>query len=233
MPVKLVLSFFFRFLWWLTFVAIAVVVLALVYREWIVREIAEKKISEATGMDAEIGEVSFSVLQPKLTLENLKLYNNANFGGTLFADAPEAHVEFDRAALKRHQLHITLLRLNVSELDVVKNGNATNIFAIAQTLAPVKAGGGGREFAPLSGCAFNGIDVLNVSLGAIKFIDLKHPSHNRTLAVAIQNKIIENVKTPADLDALGSELWDKGAYLMGLPVHKVAPKAGIIKANPQ
>lgn len=219
------LAWFFRFLWWLTFVVLAVVVLALVYRNWIVREIAAQRIRQTTGLEAEIGGVSFSVLQPELTLENLRLYNSANFGGTLFMDVPEAHLEFDRTALRHHQFHLTLLRVRVNELDVVKDGTHTNIFTIAQAVAPGKAGGGHREFAPVNGCAFAGIDMLNLSLGTIKFIDLKNQGNNRALFVGLQNKIIRNVKTPADLNGFGSELWQKGAYMVGLPVHKPPSKS--------
>jgi len=222
---KSFMTWFFKFLWWLTFVVLAAVVLALVYREWIVRDLAEMKIRQATGLDAEIGSVSFNLLEPKLTLVNLKLYNSADFGGTLFMDVPEAHFEFDRAALRRHELHIMLLRVNVSEMDVVKNASGvTNIFVLAQSLVPKKEGGR-REFSPVNGYTFTGIDTLNLSLGTIKFIDLKSQLQNRNLSVRVQNKIINNVKTPASLNAFGGQLWLEGAYLAGLPVNKPAEAA--------
>ena len=165
---------FLRILWWLTFVAIAAVVLVLANREWIVRDLVQKEIRKVTGMNAEISGVSFSVLEPKLTLENFKLYNSADFGGALFVDATEVHFEFDSAALKKRELHIMLMRAKINELDLVKNGTATNWSSIVQMVAPARTGGGHREFAPLDGYTFNGIDMLNVSLGTIKFIDLKN-----------------------------------------------------------
>ncbi len=209
-----------RILWWLTFVAIAAVVLVLANREWIVRDLVQKEIRKTTGLDAEIGGVSFSVLEPKLTLENFKLYNGADFGGTLFVDAPEVHVEFDRAALKKHELHITLMRTKINELDLVKNGAATNWFSIVQTVAPAGTGGASREFSSLDGFAFTGIDLLNVSLGTIKFVDLKNQVNNHSLRVGVENKVIKNVRSPADLNNFGSLLWLKGAYWVGLPVSR-------------
>jgi len=209
-----------RILWWLTFVAIAAVVLVLVNREWIVRDLVQREIRKATGMDAEISGVSFSVLEPKLTLENLKLYNSADFGGALFVDATEVHVEFDRDALKKHELHITLMRAKINELDLVKNGTTTNWFSIVQTVAPARTGGGRREFASFDGYAFTGIDMLNVSLGTIKFVDLKNQLNNHLLRVGVENKVIKNVKSPADLNNFGSQLWLEGAYWVGLPVNR-------------
>ena len=209
-----------RILWWLTFVIIAAVVLVLANREWIVRDLVQKEIRKVTGMNAEIGGVSFSVLEPKMTLNNFRLFNSADFGGTLFVDAPEVHVEFDSDALKKHQLHITLMRVNIGELDLVKNGNATNWFSIVQTVAPAKTVGGHREFSAFDGYAFAGIDLLNVSLGSIKFVDLKNQVNNHSLPVGVKNKIIKNVKAPADLNDFGSQLWSEGASWVGLPVSR-------------
>ena len=119
-PMKMFQSWFFRILWWLTFVVIVLVVIVLANRDWIVKELAEQQIRPATGLEPEIGNFSFGVLDSQVTLENFRLYNPAEFGGTLFLDAPELHVEYDRAALRRHELHITLMRVNLHELDVVK-----------------------------------------------------------------------------------------------------------------
>ena len=54
-------------------------------------------------------------------IQNLRLFNPPSFGGTPFLNIPEIHVEYDRAALARHEIHITLMRFNLGELDIVKN----------------------------------------------------------------------------------------------------------------
>jgi hypothetical protein len=179
--------------------------------------VVEKQIRDALGADAEIGGMSFSVLEPKVTFTNFKLYSTADFGGTLFLDMPDLHIEYDRAALRRHEIHITFMRLSVNELDVVKNEEGTtNIFSTAKIIAPAKSGGG-RSFAPFNGYRFTGIDSLNVSIGTAKFIDLKNQLHNRTLPLGIQNQMIANVKSPADFADLESLIWVHGGYLVGLP----------------
>src|ERR1039458_5054277 len=149
---KTFLSWFFKILWWLTFVVVVLAIIVLANRDLIVKQLAEREIRAATGLEPEIGDFSFSVLEPKLTLNNFRLYNTAEFGGTLFLDVPELHIEYDRAALRRHELHITLLRVNLHELDVVKNAaGATNLMSIANTVAPRKSGGGGRTVASING----------------------------------------------------------------------------------
>jgi hypothetical protein len=215
---KMFQSWFFRILWWLTFVVIVLVVIVLANRDWIVKELAEQQIRAVTGLEPEIGNFSFGVLDSQVTLENFRLYNPAEFGGTLFLDVPELHVEYDRAALRRHELHITLMRVNLHELDVVKNAaGATNLMSIVNTVAPRKSGGG-RAVAPFNGYKFTGIDLLNLSIGTVKFVDLKDQRRNRMVTIGIQNQIYTNVLSPANLPGLSERLWLRGGAAVGLPV---------------
>ena len=41
-----------------------------------------------------------------------------------------------------------------------------------------------------------------MSVGTARFIDLKNPSNNRTQRIGIDNLVMKNVKTPADLAGL-------------------------------
>jgi len=221
-------SWFFKILWWLTFVVIVLAIMALANREWIAKELMEHKIRAATGMEPEISGISCGVLNPKVTLDNSKLYNPAEFGGTLFLDVSELHVEYDRAALWRHELHITFMRVNLHEVDVVKNeAGVTNIMSFINTMVPRKSGGG-RTVAPLNGYKFTGIDLLNLSIGTVKFVDLKDLHRNRMVAIGIQDQIYTNVVSPADLPGLSGQLWLRGGYMVGLPVnppiHKAIPE---------
>ena len=222
-------SWFFKILWWLTFVVIFLAVVLLVNRDWFAKEIMAQKIRATTGLEAEIGDFSFSILDSEVTLGACRIFNPAQYGGTLFLDVPELHIEYDRAALRRHEIHITLMRVNLHEVDVVKNAAAeTNIMSYINTLAPQKSNGGVRTFAPLGGYKFTGIDLLNLSVGMVKFVDLKDQRRNRMVAIGIQNKIYTNVVTSADFPGLSGELWVRGGYIVGLPVHPP-----IRKPNPE
>jgi hypothetical protein len=217
-------SWFFRILWWLTFVVIVLVIVAISSREWIAREFAERQIRAATGMEPEIGDLNFGVWDPKLTLENFKLYNTADFGGTLFLDVPELHVEYDRAALRRHELHFTLVRVNFREMDVVKNAaGVTNFIPFINGILPQQSGGG-RTVAPLNGYKFTGIDLLNLSIGTVKFVELKDQRRNRTATIGLQSQIYTNVVSSANLPGLSGQLWIHGGGIVGLPVNQPLPR---------
>ncbi len=215
---KTLQTWFFKILWWLTFVVIVFTIIVIANRQWLAREWVEQHIRAATGLEPETGDFSFSVLDPEVTLGNFRLYNSTDYGGTQFMDVPELHIEYDRAALRRHELHITFMRVNVNELDVVKNENGTtNIFSLAHIVAPAKSAGGGRAFALPNGWRFTGIDFMNVSIGTAKFVDLKNQSRNHAWKLNIENQTIVGVKSPADLAGLESLIWLRGGYLVGLP----------------
>ena len=194
---------------WLLRLFLLVVVLVVIFflsLNSILRVLIEHNIRAQTGMDAEIGRFQLGLAEPVISIQDLKIYNPPNFGGTPFVEIPEIHVEYDRAALAKSQLHFTLVRFNLGELDIVKNAKGeTNIFSLGIPLPKNPVGRADRqrnEFKARTGLEFTGIDALNVSVGTLKYIDLKDQRHDRTQKVDIENQVIANVKTPADLGGL-------------------------------
>jgi len=217
---KTLQQWFFRILWWLTFVVIVSVIIVLSNRDWIARELMERQIHKATGMDPVIGNFSFRVLDPKVMLDDFKLYNAPDFGGTLFLDMPELHIAYDRAALRRHELHITFMRIYLREMDVVKNADGTtNLMSFINMMAPLQSDGS-RTVTQINGCKFTGIDVLNLSIGVVRFVDLKDRNRNRMVTIGFKNLIYTNVVSSADFPGLSEQLWRRGGSLVGLPVYQ-------------
>jgi hypothetical protein len=124
----------------------------------------------------------------------------------LFLDIPEIHVEYDRAAIAERELHFTLVRFNLGELDIVKNeAGQTNIFSLGLAVPKNPSGSGIKardELKRQTGLDFTGIDALNVSVGTLKYIDLKDQRNDRTQKVDLQDQVINHVKTPADVSGL-------------------------------
>ncbi len=195
---------------WFFGAVLLVIVLAVVFLlslDSILRVVAENRIRAQTGMDAEIGTFHLGLTEPVVTIKDFKIYNPPAFGGTPFLSIPEIHVEYDRAALAKNQIHVTLMRFNLDELDIVRNeAGQTNLFALGVALPKKGAKGGGnaglKEFKQRTGLDFQGIDALNVSVGTARFIDLKDVGNNREQRIGIDNFVMKNVKTPADLAGL-------------------------------
>lgn len=215
------LKWLFKWVFRLALLAVVLAVIFFLSLDSILRLMIEHNIREQTGMDAEIGQFHFGLTEPVVEIKNLQLYNPAAFGGTPFLNIPEIHVEYDRAALARHEIHITLLRFNLGQLDIVKNQEGqTNIFSLGLQLPAKKSatGGGGQELADLkrqTGLDFKGIDVLNVSVGTARYIDLANQKNNREQKIGIDNLVIKDVQTPADLTGLAVLVALRGGNFFG------------------
>lgn len=210
--------------------AVVLIVIFFLSLNSILRVVIEHNIRAQTGMDVEIGRFKLGLTEPTVTIENLKIYNSTNFGGTLFLDIPEIHAEYDRTALAKSELHVTLLRFNLGELDIVKNqAGQTNIFPIAALPSVKKSGGSGKSFTKQTGLEFTGIDVLNVSVGKAQFIDLKDQRNNRSQEIGIENCVMKNVKTPADLGGLALLIALRGGDFFGSLVDPKNSSSGILQ----
>ena len=202
------IKFVFKWVFRLCLLAVVLVVVGVLSLDSILRVVKEHRIRAATGMDAEIGRVSFGLIEPRVEILDLKLYNPPDFGGTPFLNIPEIHVEYDRTALALSKLHLTLVRFNLGELDIVKNeAGQTNIFALGLGLPDKKSMSAASspaltDFKRQTGLTFQSVDALNVSIGTFKYIDLKDPRHNRTQKIGIENYVMKNVKGPADMIGL-------------------------------
>lgn len=190
----------------LTLALVVLVVVLVLSVDPILRNVAENRIRAQTGMTVEIGKFHLGLTEPVVTIKNLKIHNTPEFGGAPFLDIPEIHVEYDREALARNEIRLTLVRFNLGELVIVKNeAGQTNLLSLGVAL-PKKDKSGGKpglkEFKQRTGLEFKGVDVLNVSVGTAKFIDLKNPAHNREQKIGIENLVMKNVQTPNDLTGL-------------------------------
>jgi hypothetical protein len=203
------MKFIFKWMFRLFLLAIVLAVIFSLSLNSILRGVIEHNIRKQTGMDAEIGRFKFGLFEPTIEIQNLKIYNPPSFGGAPFLDISEIHVEYDRAALAKKEIHVTLMRFNLGEFDIVKNeAGQTNIFALGIPLPTKKSGGQATvNFKKQTGYDFKGIDALNVSIGTAKFIDLKNQQNNREQTIGIENCVIPNVKSQADLAGLGAFIY--------------------------
>ena len=188
---------------------VVLVVVLLMSKDTILRVSAENRIRAQTGMDAEIGKFHVGLLEPVMTIKDFKVHNPPAFGGTPFLTISEIHIEYDRDALLKNQLHFTLVRFNLAELVIVKNeAGQTNLFAlgVGVPLSSQPAPDGGKAdlkiFKQRTGMDFTGIDALNVSIGTVKYIDLKDPRNNREQKIGVDNFVVNNVKGYANLTGL-------------------------------
>jgi len=201
------MKWFLKWAFRIVVLCIVAVVLLLIFKDSILCLVAEHQIREETGMEVKIGRFSSGLFSPVVTIENLKLYNTPEFGGTEFLIIPELHLELDADALAQQKVRIKLMRFNLAELDVVKNqAGETNLVTMLAKMpkgkiAPHGIHVGGKKF------EFESIDVLNLSLGRTRFIDLKNHNNDRDVALNIDNQVFNNVKTEGDVYGIMLLIW--------------------------
>jgi uncharacterized protein involved in outer membrane biogenesis len=219
----------FKWLLRLFLLAVVLVVILLLSLDSILRLYLEYQIHARTGMEARIGKFTLGLTRPTVTIQNFKLFNPPEFGGTPFLDVREIHAEYSPLALAKHELHLALLRFDLGELDIVKNeAGKTNLFSIVSSVSVKRAGAKTRaDFTRQTGLEFTGIDVLNVSVGTLKFIDLQDQRRNREQKIGIENCVMKDVKKPTDLTGLALLVALRGGNFFGSLFD--VPKSGVLE----
>lgn len=209
----------FRWALYLFIIFVVLVVAAILLLDTIAREIAQNRIRAETGMGVKIGKLSIGLLSPTVTIENFKLYNTAEFGGSQCLDIPELHVEYDVQAARAGKLHLRLVRFNMAEVDVLQDKKGRTNFdqlqkrnAAALSGKPANAKSGTKTRVPLE---FTGIDTLNLTLQKAHFAMVEAPRQERDMNLGIKNQIFHNIKTEGDLMGLAAVISLRMGALSG------------------
>ena len=150
-------------------------------------------------MDVQIGMVDVGLLTPTITIEGLKLYNTADFGGSIFIDMPELHLEYDPFAFRSGQLHFKLVRLNLAELALVQDKKGRlNVQDLEKKSRHETSS---RKSSSAENIKFTGIDTFNLTLGKFRLSNLA-TGHEAEIDFGIKNQITRNVRSQADLSGL-------------------------------
>jgi uncharacterized protein involved in outer membrane biogenesis len=193
-----------RLIKWLFILLAVVIALAVGFlfsKDAVAKAAVEQQLRAQTGMDVKIGKLSLKVLSPIATLENVTLYNPADFGGVPFLNIREMHVEFDREALAHRELKLKLLKLTVTELTVVRNDrDQTNLVTLATTPKPAT----NSEMID-----FKGIEVANFSIQRVAFVDLKNQRNNRQYNWNVQNQVFRDLKSSGEFYQAFVTIWEQ------------------------
>ena len=210
------MKFLFKWAFRLAVLFVVLIVVLVLSLDSIFKAIVEKRIRASTGMDVQMGDFSVGLLSPVVNIRDFKVYNTAEFGGTPFLDIRELHLEYNRSALLGRQLRFSLMRLSVTELNVVKNDAGKTNFAIEP--APTAPG----RSSPATNAGLANLEVMNLSVGTVRFVDLKNPKRSRELRPDLQNQVFKNVKLPEDLGGILSWIWFRsGGGLGGFGANKL------------
>jgi hypothetical protein len=196
-------------------VLIVLGVLAVFSLNTIVRLVAEKRIRVVTGMETQIGKLDISLRSQRVRIENLKLINPPEFGGSLFLHLRELDVQYDLEAFRSNNLVLKTLRIDLAEVHIVQNKAGkrnTDIFDQRRNGRQKNAGGKPPEEPPPpradlpNGLEFGGVQILDVSIDHAKFTSEKNPGQNFDKHLGVKNKVYRDIRNEKDLQAVATVL---------------------------
>ena len=169
-------------------------------RDPILRRLEERSIYESTGLRAEIGEFHSTLGSTAFVLRDLKLYNLAEFGGSLFARIPELAFDLDAAKAAAGLLHFRTLRLNLAELHVVKSEDGRyNLDGMEKAVRKHLERRRNRRKGEKAEFGFAGIDQMRFTLRQVRYTDLKRPDRTRSVDLAVEDEFVTTLQTEEDL----------------------------------
>ena len=151
---------------------VVLIVAVLLSRNVIVKQIVQSRLRAGTGMDVEIGKMEVGLGTPTFAIEDCKIYNPPTFGGSLFLNLTEIFVDYDWDAARAGKLHLNLVRINLAEIDIVrdKQGRLNTQALEERSKAAAEAA---RKQRPT--LTFTGLDTMNVTMQKLRMWSLDAP----------------------------------------------------------
>lgn len=221
--IKFVFRWAFRFL----LLAIVAAIGLFLLKDLLIKEITQKRIQRQTGLQVRIGAMQTALLSSTLSIQNLVIYNPAEFGGGPLVDVPDLHLEYAYGNPASQGIKLKLLRLDIRELNIIQNNSGeTNIITILDKVAPeILRKRSGQK----SNGSFGGIDMLNLSVGKVRYIHLAHPKRNQEIDVGMRHAIVQNIRTEDDL----AGVFLKVLVRAGISIYSESRAAGAPRSPPQ
>jgi hypothetical protein len=186
---------------------VLVLFLALILcRDIVLKAVAERGIEDETGLRAVIGELKTTLGSGAVRVRDLKLYNPPEFGGRLMVDVPELVVDLDAVQASDGKLHFRQLKLNLAELNVVRNAaGRLNLDGVEKRIRErlhQRRKKRGEKFR----FEFAGIERLQLNMGQVLYTDMRYPRRALALNLGVTNETVTNLKTEEELGKWASAL---------------------------
>lgn len=193
--------------------------IALLSFDWIVKRTLQSRVNASGVAEVEIGSLNIGLLRPHLEVRDLKVFGQSQFGGVQLLDLPELRVEYDREALNRQELKFRLVRLRLNELTLMDGfaGGQTNMFQRMQGFSELIVAYTNRlgeltnrvdldRAQRVGNATFRGIDRLELTLGRVRFVDMKDPLSEKVATLNINRRVMTNIADLPGLAPLAMEL---------------------------
>lgn len=200
-------------------VLVTLLLVGLLSFDWIVKRTIQSRVNASGVAEVEIGSLNIGLFRSHLEVRDLKVFGQSQFGGVQLLDLPELRVEYDREAFKRQELKFRLVRIRINELTLMDGfaGGQTNMFQRLQGYSELVVAYTNRigeltnridlnRAQQVGNRTFRGIDRLELTLGRVRFVDVKDPLSEKMAALNINRRVMTNIADLPGLAPLAMEL---------------------------
>ncbi len=147
------------------FIALAVISVG---KDLIIRVSAENIVKSATGLRLEIQDLKTSLVGSFLRIKGLRVFNPDKFQDRSMLNMPEIYVHYDLPAIIGGKIHLSEVRIDLEEFQVVKNKDGSlNLDSLKAIQNQKKEASTGEKTKP----APIQIDVLQLKIGKVIYKD--------------------------------------------------------------
>lgn len=120
---------------------VGVVLVVIPGRNIIAKAALVRGMKALTGLDVSVGAIDVGIGKSYLSVRDVRLANPAGFADPVMAFMPELYIAYDLGAVLKNKIHLQELRINLEELDIVRERNGgVNINALKALLPGGAAG---------------------------------------------------------------------------------------------
>jgi|GEM_PF-286736 len=206
------MRFLFRWAWRIFAVLTILAVAGFLLFPSVVKGYAEKRFRKSTGHDIRISKMEAGIVNNRFLMEDVVVYNLAAFGGGPMLKIKELHMEYD---LNDEKLKYQLIRADIEEIHyVIDQQGRTNLVEFRDALFPPNPTDQdlGQKVSQkvkdtlLGDVQFDGIVMLNLTVGKLIKQNIQNPAAKLEANVAIENAVMPDIPT---LIALKSRLREQ------------------------
>ena len=170
--------------------------------DWFLKRAITDQLQQSGMAEVEIGSLNVGILRPRLEIRDVKAFAQPRLGGVQVLDLPELFVEYDREGLKKSELRLKQVRIVLKELTFVdgieekpvSTMDMVRLFPTQMAEFTNRVSGLTNQVEidraeKLGNLRFVGIDRLELSVGKVRFVDMKDPTAERVANLAIQRKV--------------------------------------------
>lgn len=125
----------------LLFLVVFLLVILVLARNYVVKIGAEQFVKQQTGLPLKMEGINIGLVDTKIDIDDLKLYNPPNFEEKLMVNIPDIYVDYNLPEIIKGNVHLNEIRFHLNEVIIVKNkAGQTNIDALKALQQPKPEG---------------------------------------------------------------------------------------------